>query len=199
MQPVLEEKNDQLKLTLDQVQMDKLEADAKEAVVMEEKEVVEKRTKEAKAVQDEAEHDLKLAQPELDKAIAAVQKLEKNDIVELKSFTAPPPAVVMTMEPVMMLLGHAKDWKTAKAVMGDATKFLAELKGYDVKTMKERTIQQIRKDYFRKENFNASYVGDRSKPAGALCTWLLALSNYQTVYKNIVPKQVKLAEMQAIC
>ena len=82
----MEEKNDQLKLTLDQVQMDKMEADAKEAVVMEEKEVVEKKAAEAKEIADDAEHDVKVAQPELDKAKHAVEKLEKNDVVELKSF-----------------------------------------------------------------------------------------------------------------
>jgi dynein heavy chain len=93
MQPILEEKNDQLKLTLDQVQQDKMEADVKEAIVLEEKDEVEKTASEAKAIADEAEHDMRVAQPELDKAKIAVAKLEKNDIVELKSFTTPPEAV----------------------------------------------------------------------------------------------------------
>ena len=41
MQPILVQKNADLKVTLEQVSKDKAEADAKEAVVMEEKEVVE--------------------------------------------------------------------------------------------------------------------------------------------------------------
>ena len=28
-----------------------------------------------------------------------------------------------------------------------------------------------------------------------MCTWVTALSNYQLVYKNIVPKKAKLAEV----
>ena len=70
-----------------------MEADVKEAVVLEEKDEVEKTASEAKAIADEAEHDMRVAQPELDKAKIAVAKLEKNDIVELKSFTTPPEAV----------------------------------------------------------------------------------------------------------
>ena len=43
MQPILIKKNEELKVTLEQVSKDKAVADEKEAVVMEEKEVVEKK------------------------------------------------------------------------------------------------------------------------------------------------------------
>ena len=42
---------------------DKAEADAKEAVVMEEKEVVEKQASIAKEIADDAENDVRMAQP----------------------------------------------------------------------------------------------------------------------------------------
>jgi hypothetical protein len=104
----------------------------------------------------------------------------------------------MTMEPVMLLLGHKKDWNSAKSVMKDANKFLEQLKGYDVSTAKESVLKKIRNDYFTKADFNAQYVGDKSKPAGALCTWILALSSYQIVYKKIIPKKEKLAEVTKV-
>jgi hypothetical protein len=50
-------------VTLEQVSRDKAEADAKEAVVMEEKEVVEKKAAEAKEIADDAENDIRMAQP----------------------------------------------------------------------------------------------------------------------------------------
>ena len=86
MQPILEQKNADLKVTLEQVSKDKAEADAKEAVVMEEKEVVEKKAAEAKEIADDAENDIRMAQPQLDQAKAAVASLTKDSIVELKSF-----------------------------------------------------------------------------------------------------------------
>ena len=66
MQPILVQKNEDLKVTLEQVSKDKAEADAKEAVVMEEKEVVEKKAAEAKEIADDAENDIRMAQPQLD-------------------------------------------------------------------------------------------------------------------------------------
>ena len=63
MQPILVQKNADLKVTLEQVSRDKAEADAKEAVVMEEKEVVEKKAAEAKEIADDAENDVRMAQP----------------------------------------------------------------------------------------------------------------------------------------
>ena len=66
MQPILIQKNADLKVTLEQVSKDKAEADAKEAVVMEEKEVVEKKAAEAKEIADDAENDIRMAQPQLD-------------------------------------------------------------------------------------------------------------------------------------
>ena len=61
MQPILVQKNADLKVTLEQVSRDKAEADAKEAVVMEEKEVVEKKAAEAKEIADDAENDVRMA------------------------------------------------------------------------------------------------------------------------------------------
>ena len=63
MQPILVKKNEELKVTLEQVSKDKAEADEKEAVVMEEKEVVEKKAAEAKEIADDAENDVRAAQP----------------------------------------------------------------------------------------------------------------------------------------
>jgi dynein heavy chain len=58
MKPILIKKNEDLKVTLAQVEKDKIVADEKEAVVMGEKEVVEKQAAEAKVLADEAESDV---------------------------------------------------------------------------------------------------------------------------------------------
>lgn len=44
-------------------------------------------------------------------------------------------------------------------------------------------------------DFNPKDVGQKSVPAGKLCDWALALSQYQSVNKNIIPKKEKAAEM----
>lgn len=53
------------------------------------------------------------AQPEMDKAKAAVASLEAASIVELSAFNAPHENIKLVIEPIMMLMGQKKDWKTA--------------------------------------------------------------------------------------
>jgi len=82
--------------------------------------------------------------------------------------------------------------------MANANNFLATLKEFDVSKAKESTLKKIRNDYFTKADFNASFIGGKSKPAGHLCTWIMALSQYQIVYKNIVPKKAELARVTKV-
>jgi dynein heavy chain len=53
----------------------------------------------------------------------------------------------------------------------------------------------VRKEYLTKPEFTPASMAKVSVPAGALCTWIVALSSYQIVYKKIVPKKAKLAEV----
>ncbi len=41
-------------------------------------------------------------------------------------------------------------------------------------------------------------MASKAAPAGSLCTWIIALSSYQIVFKNIVPKQKKRDEVTKI-
>lgn len=59
---------------------------------------------EVKAVQADAQADLDVALPMLEKALKALDSLTKNDITEVKSFAKPPPAVQTVMEAVCILL-----------------------------------------------------------------------------------------------
>lgn len=94
-------------------------------------------------------------------------------------------------------MGQKKDWKTAKGLMKNSQTFLKNLKDFDVSQVKESVIQKIRKEYLAKPDFNPATVSRLSVPAGAMCTWIIALSSYQIVYKKIVPKKAKLKEVSA--
>lgn len=119
LQPLLQKKNEDLKVALDRVNADKKVANEKEKVVSLEAEVVNKKAVEAKAISDDAEADLNAAKPELEAAEAALKTLDKAAIVEIKTFPNPPAAVVMVMEAVMILIGEKTDWNNVRAVLGD--------------------------------------------------------------------------------
>lgn len=80
----------------------------------------------------EAKRELDVAMPALDAAVAILETLDKKDIVEMKSFNAPPPAVRTVMEAVCVLLNETTDWMTAKRVLGsDKPNFIQLLQQYD--------------------------------------------------------------------
>jgi hypothetical protein len=54
--------------------------------------------------------------PVLQAAERALRALNKNDIIEIKTFTQPPALVQLTMEGVCLLLREKPDWDTAKKV-----------------------------------------------------------------------------------
>ncbi len=63
-------------------------------------------------VQADAQADLDVAMPALNKAVSALNSLDKKDITEVKSFANPPPAVQIVMEAVCILLNQKPDWDT---------------------------------------------------------------------------------------
>lgn len=170
--PMLKEKEIVLAETLSKVSVDKAEADAKEAVVLKEKEVVEVALQEATVIKEDVESDLAAAQPELDRAKQAVAALKKEQVVEMANFPKPPDAVVLVMEPIMMLLGNKTDWDTTKKAMKDTTKFLESLKNFDVSTVKESKLKKIRNEYLSKPEFTYDYVKTKSSAAAGLCMWI---------------------------
>jgi dynein heavy chain len=68
-------------------------------------------------IKDDAQKDLDAALPALNAALTALNSLNKNDITEIKSFSKPPPLVLVTMEAVCILLGEKPDWDAAKKVL----------------------------------------------------------------------------------
>lgn len=98
---------------------------------------------EIKAITDEAQTELAKAIPALKEAEEALNKLNKNDITEIKGFASPPPAVVMVLEAVCILLGEKSDWDSAKKVMMEMG-FLDRLRTYDRNTIPDSILKKLR-------------------------------------------------------
>lgn len=89
-------------------------------------------------------------------------------------------------------------WDNIRVHIKDPAFFIKEVKEFDVNMMKESTIKKVRDTYFKKPDFNPKEVTGKSFPAGKLCEWALALSQYQMINKNIIPKKEKAAEMDKL-
>ena len=102
----------------------------------------------------------------------------------------------MVMACVLTMLG-TKDvkWENIRNEIRDPAQFIKRVQGFDVTSMSEVLLKRVREKWFKMPEFNPKDVGTKSVPAGKLCDWALALSSYQSVNKNIIPKKEKAAEM----
>ena len=71
------------------------------------------------AIKTECEGILAEAMPALNKALAALDTLQKSDIDEMKAYAKPPDDLVLVMDGVSMLLGKKAGWDEAKKMFGN--------------------------------------------------------------------------------
>ena len=62
------------------------------------------------AIKSDCELILGDAMPALNKALAALDTLDKKDIVEMKMYTSPPEDLVLVLDCVCVLLGEKPSW-----------------------------------------------------------------------------------------
>jgi dynein heavy chain, axonemal len=144
LQPVLEEKSQATAELLVTVAKDREEASKVQRVVEKDAGEVEAFQKEVQAIADDAKADLAEALPVLESAVKSLNALNKNDIVEMKSFSKPPPLVMLTMEAVCTLRQEKPDWDSAKRMLGDSS-FMEALKTFDKEHIPDGVIKKLKK------------------------------------------------------
>jgi len=147
---------------------------------------------ECKQISDDAEADLAVAMPALEKAMEEVDKLDKGSISEVKAYSKPPALVETVLQAVMILFGKPTDWASAKTVLG-ASNFLQQIKGYDKDNVSTAINNKIKK-YVENPQFSKEEVKKVSGAASALCVWVHAIYIYANVAKEVAPKRQRLKE-----
>jgi len=193
LQPVLVEKRAEASDLLLVVASETEKANAVRFKVSSEEKVVGAQAEEANAVAADCENDLAKAMPALRGAIAALDKLNKGDIGEMKAYKTPPDAVVMVMSSVLVLFGHPKskqNWDEAKALLGD-TQFLKNCVKYDKDNIDAKTSKMLA-PFISNPDFNPEFVAKKSSAAASLCMWVRAMDTYSKIAKEVEPKKKKL-------
>lgn len=198
LQPKLQKKNEDLKVSLKTATQDRKIADEKEEIVSKEAAIVNQQADEAQIIVDEVKGELEKVQPELDAAQASLARLDKSKITEIKSFPNPPEAVVMVMEAVMIVFGEKTEWNHVKKVISDPKAFVDSMKSFDVKNLDSKKLSILRKKYINRKDFVPAQVANKSLAAKSMCEWVLALDKYSYVLKNVAPKQAKYKEVSAV-
>jgi dynein heavy chain len=155
---------------------------------------IDKEAAECNIIATDAQRDLDVALPALEKAMAEVDKLDKSSISEVKAYASPPPAVLTVMEAVMILFKGKTDWGTAKKKISESN-FLQQVKGYDKDNVPETVIHKVKK-YCTNKDFTAEAIKKVSSAAGSLCVWVHAIYVYAGVAKEVAPKKARLKKAE---
>ncbi|CAD7668337.1 unnamed protein product [Nyctereutes procyonoides] len=179
----------------EKVSQEKAIADEEEAKV----EVINKNVTEK---QKACETDLAKAEPALLAAQEALDTLNKNNLMELKSFGSPPDAVVNVTAAVMILTAPGgkipkdKSWKAAKIMMGKVDTFLDSLKKFDKEHIPEACLKAF-KPYQGNPTFDPEFIRSKSTAAAGLCSWCINIVRFYEVYCDVAPKRQALEEANA--
>ena len=107
------------------------------------------------------------------RACAAMRCVTKGDLAEIRSFTQPPPAVLMVVSAAMVMLrGSAIEWKVSKSILVNGDRFIAELQKYDPAKLTEKQRIEIER-YVRNPYFRPEDILSSSKASAKLCAWVL--------------------------
>ncbi|CAK8676513.1 unnamed protein product [Clavelina lepadiformis] len=150
----------------------------------------------------DCETDLAKAEPALLAAQDALDTLNKNNLTELKSFGAPPGAVVNVIAAVLVLMAPGgkipkdKSWKSGKIMMAKVDQFLDALINYDKENIHENCLKAI-KPFLESPEFDPEFVRGKSFAAAGLCAWTVNIVRFYEIFCDVEPKRMALAKATA--
>ncbi|CAD2220775.1 AAA+ lid domain/P-loop containing dynein motor region D4/Microtubule-binding stalk of dynein motor/ATP-binding dynein motor region/Dynein heavy chain region D6 P-loop domain/Dynein heavy chain AAA lid domain/Dynein heavy chain C-terminal domain containing protein, putative [Angomonas deanei] len=187
----LQVKTEEVNRATESIQVRQRIAEEQQSLVASEKVKIEQTKKAAQADSSEAQADLDKAMPTLLEAQAALDKLDKSDINEVKSYKTPAAMIKTVMEAVQTALHRKLDWDEAKKSLSDS-KFIDMLKTYhETHDMTDQKLLNALEKYVKRPDFTPANASAVSKAAGGLCQWVIAIYKYGNIYKEVHPKIVK--------
>jgi len=164
---------------------------------------------EAQEIKDECEAHMEAAKPALNAALAALNTLTPKDITFVKSMKNPPEAVKLVMAAVCTIndikpekVPDKETGKTVQDYWGPSKKLLSDIKfldrliHFDKDNIPSRIMQIINGKYINNPNFDPDKIKKASIAAQGLCKWIIAMSSYDKVAKEIAPKKIALVEAE---
>jgi dynein heavy chain len=173
------------------------------AIEKEKLEICSKDTAEAEIKKNEVNTLKNICQADLDRALPiqraaekAVANVDKGGITQIKSFVSPSPKVVTVLCAVCLIFGEQENWETAKRKILSNMNLQNDLAKFDPKTIDEKTINKLRKNYISLAEFTVDNLTSVSTAAAGMCGWVRALNDLYDVEKEIAPKKKKLDEAE---
>lgn len=118
-------------------------------------------------------------------ALKAIEDLTKLDVAEIRIMSKPPPAVVVVLEAVTLLLtGSPLAFPEARKLMGNGDQFLQMLKDFRPELVDDTKLKLIQ-PYVENSFFKPEFVEDVSKCGAKFCAWVLGTVEAARCFQGI--------------
>uniref|UniRef100_A0A8B9MLI2 Dynein axonemal heavy chain 10 n=1 Tax=Accipiter nisus TaxID=211598 RepID=A0A8B9MLI2_9AVES len=142
-----------------------------------------------------AETALAEVMPILEAAKLELQKLDKSDVTEIRSFAKPPKQVQTVLKCVLIMRGYKElNWKTAKGTMSEAN-FLRSLMEIDFDGITQSQVKTVR-GLLNDLKTPMSEMELVSKAGLGMLKFVEAVMSYCDVVKEVKPKREKVARLE---
>ncbi|MES1904261.1 MAG: Dynein heavy chain 1, axonemal, partial [Paramarteilia canceri] len=195
---------------IEKISKDKEKAEVARNEILKGNSLIETKLESIKKVKKEEQKNLKIATTELNLALESIQKLDKSDIIEIKTLKRPPSGVKLVVEAINILLKNdsnetiisekTSDYKNdftdiIRNLVQDPQKFLENLINFNKDKISDRAISILNK-YVKKPEFEPKVISKISKACTSLCEWVRAIVKYDELSKQISPKKLQIKELE---
>lgn len=140
--------------------------------------------------------DLAQVKPAVEEARQAVQSIKKQNLVEVKSMTNPPPAVKLALESICLLLGESTtDWKVIRSILMREN-FISTIVNFQTDNITEDIRQKMITKYMQNPDYNFEKIKHASLACEPLVKWAIAQVNYADMLKKIEPLRNELKSLE---
>ncbi|XP_075852592.1 dynein axonemal heavy chain 10 [Microcebus murinus] len=192
---VLAEKSAACEALLEEIATNTAIAEEKKKLAEEKAMEIEEQNKIIAVEKAEAEAALAEVMPILEAAKLELQKLDKSDVTEIRSFAKPPKQVQTVCECILIMKGYKElNWKTAKGMMSDPN-FLRSLMEIDFDSISQGQVKNI-KGLLKTLNTTIEEMEAVSKAGLGMLKFVEAVMGYCDVFREIKPKREKVARLE---